>query len=110
MQPGRQSRELAEPYSLQWFLEAERFRYGRRGRWLPRLLEFGKHSGETLLGLGDGLGADWVQYARGGAEVTACSTSVETLALVRRNFESARFDRPIRTCRPRQVANGVGVD
>jgi SAM-dependent methyltransferase len=87
MQPGRKARELAEPYSLQWFLEADRVRYGRHGRWLPRLLEFGKHSGENLLGLGDGLGADWVQYARCGAEVTACSTSVETLALVRRNFE-----------------------
>jgi SAM-dependent methyltransferase len=87
MQPGRKARELAEPYSLQWFLEAESVRYGRHGRWLPRLLEFGKHSGENLLGLGDGLGADWVQYARCGAEVTACSTSVETLALVRRNFE-----------------------
>jgi SAM-dependent methyltransferase len=87
MQPGRKARELAEPYSLQWFLEAESVRYGRHGRWLPRLLEFGKHSGESLLGLGDGLGADWVQYARCGAEVTACSTSEETLALVRRNFE-----------------------
>ncbi len=87
MQPGRKARELAEPYTLQWFLEAEGVRYGRHGRWLPRLLEFGKHSGESLLGLGDGLGADWVQYARCGAEVTACSTSVETLALVRRNFE-----------------------
>jgi SAM-dependent methyltransferase len=87
MQPGRKARELAEPYSLQWFLEAESVRYGRHGRWLPRLLEFGKHSGESLLGLGDGLGADWVQYARCGAEVTACSTSAETLALVRRNFE-----------------------
>ena len=87
MQTGRKPRGLAEPYSLQWFLEAESVRYGRHGRWLPRLLEFGKHSGESLLGLGDGLGADWVQYARCGAEVTACSTSVETLALVRRNFE-----------------------
>jgi SAM-dependent methyltransferase len=87
MQAGRKPRGLAEPYSLQWFLEAESVRYGRHGRWLPRLLEFGKHSGESLLGLGDGLGADWVQYARCGAEVTACSTSVETLALVRRNFE-----------------------
>jgi ubiquinone/menaquinone biosynthesis C-methylase UbiE len=87
MQPGRKAHQLVEPYSLQWFLEAESVRYGRHGRWLPRLLEFGKHSGENLLGLGDGLGADWVQYARCGAEVTACSTSVETLALVRRNFE-----------------------
>ncbi len=87
MQPGRKSRQLSEPFTLQWFLEAENIRYGRRGRWLPRLLEFGKHSGESLLGLGDGIGADWVQYARCGARVTACSASAETLAFVRRNFE-----------------------
>src|SRR5947209_5703567 len=82
MQPGRAPREAAEPFSLQWYLEAEGVRYGRHGRWLPRLLEFGKHAGETLLGCGDGLGADWVQYARCGAEVTACCTSADVLALV----------------------------
>ena len=87
MQPGRTPREAAEPFSLQWYLEAEGVRYGRHGRWLPRLLEFGKHSGETLLGLGDGLGADWVQYARCGALVTACCASADAAAVVHRNFE-----------------------
>jgi ubiquinone/menaquinone biosynthesis C-methylase UbiE len=95
LQPGRRPREAAEPLSLQWYLEAESVRYGRHGHWLPRLLEFGKHAGETLLGLGDGLGADWVQYARNGAQVTACCTSADVLALVQRNFElrglSGRF-------------------
>ena len=86
LQADRKPRDAAEPYSLQWFLEAESVRYGRHGRWLPRLLEFGKHSGENLLGLGDGLGADWVQYARCGAVVTAGSSSADALALVRRNF------------------------
>ena len=36
--------------------------HGHEGRWIPRLLEFAKHSGETLLGLGNGLGTDWLQY------------------------------------------------
>ena len=31
------------------FLEIEAQRFARRGRWIPRLLEFTKHSGETLL-------------------------------------------------------------
>jgi SAM-dependent methyltransferase len=75
-----------EPYSLQWFLNIENQR-GRQGRWIPRLLEFAKHSGERLLGLGNGLGTDWLQYARHGADVVVCSASVEQLALVRRNFE-----------------------
>ncbi len=87
--------EGPEPYSLQWFLNIERQRHGRHGRWLPRLLEFAKHGGETLLGLGHGLGTDWTQYARHGAAVVVCSPSAPQLSLVRRNFElrnlSARF-------------------
>ncbi len=89
------SAEAAEPYSLQWFLDVEAQRYGRRGRWLPRLLEFSKHAGETLLGVGGGLGTDWLQYARHGASVVVCSPSADLLALVRRNFDlrglSGRF-------------------
>jgi ubiquinone/menaquinone biosynthesis C-methylase UbiE len=79
--------EIAEPYSLQWFLDIENQRHGRQGRWIPRLLEFSKHSGDTLLGLGHGLGTDWLQYARHGASVIVCSPSTEQLALIRRNFE-----------------------
>jgi ubiquinone/menaquinone biosynthesis C-methylase UbiE len=77
----------SEPYSLQWFLEIETQRHGRQGRWIPRLLEFAKHGGETLLGLGNGLGTDWIQYARHGAQVVVCTAATEQLALVRRNFE-----------------------
>jgi ubiquinone/menaquinone biosynthesis C-methylase UbiE len=79
--------ETAEPYSLQWFLNIENQRHGRHGRWIPRLLEFAKHAGETLAGIGNGLGTDWLQYARHGASVVVCSPSAEQLALIRRNFE-----------------------
>lgn len=79
--------EGAEPYTLQWFLHIENQRHSRQGRWIPRLLEFAKHSGETLLGLGNGLGTDWLQYARHGAAVIVCSPTAEQLALIRRNFE-----------------------
>src|SRR5580693_5266882 len=61
---GRAGRDTADPYSLQWFPDAEQARHHRNGTWIPRSLEFTKHGGETLLGLGDGLGTDWVQYAR----------------------------------------------
>ena len=87
--------EGAEPYSLQWFLNIENQRHSRHGRWIPRLLEFSKHAGDTLLGLGEGLGTDWVQYARHGAAVVVCSPWQEQLSLIRRNFElrglSGRF-------------------
>jgi ubiquinone/menaquinone biosynthesis C-methylase UbiE len=85
--PRLPSDEGAEPYSLQWFLHIEHQRHSRQGRWIPRLLEFAKHSGETLLGLGIGLGTDWLQYARHGATVIVCSPAAEQLALIRRNFE-----------------------
>lgn len=78
--------EGAEPFSLQWFLDIENARHSRQGRWIPRVLEFVKHGGETLLGLGNGLGTDWIQYARHGAEVIACCPSAERLALIQRNF------------------------
>jgi SAM-dependent methyltransferase len=76
----------AEPFTLQWFLDIEDARHSRYGSWIPRLLEFVKHGGETLLGLGNGLGTDWVQYARHGAQVIACCSSAEQLALIQRNF------------------------
>jgi ubiquinone/menaquinone biosynthesis C-methylase UbiE len=80
-------RDQTEPYSLQWFQNIESLRHHRQGRWIPRLMEFGKHSGETLLCLGHGLGTDWVQYARHGASVVVCSPSKSQLGLARRNFE-----------------------
>src|SRR5262245_40875566 len=87
--------EIPEPYSLQWFLDVEHLRHQRFARWLPAVLEFSKHAGETLLVMGTGLGTDWVQYARQGASVIVCSPSAEQIGLVRRNFElrelSARF-------------------
>jgi SAM-dependent methyltransferase len=84
---GHKMPEGAEPFTLQWFLNIEHQRHHRKARWIPRLLEFTKHSGETLLGVGNGLGTDWVQYARQGAAVTVCSSSADELGLIRRNFE-----------------------
>jgi ubiquinone/menaquinone biosynthesis C-methylase UbiE len=75
-----------EPFSLQWFLDIEKRRHSKHARWIPKLMEFAKHSGERLLGLGHGLGTDWVQYAGHGARVVVCSPSAAQLNLVRRNF------------------------
>jgi ubiquinone/menaquinone biosynthesis C-methylase UbiE len=78
--------EQPEPYSLPWFLDIESRRHSKHGRWIPKLLEFAKHSGETLLGLGHGLGTDWAQYAHHGASVIVCTPAASQLELVRRNF------------------------
>jgi SAM-dependent methyltransferase len=81
------SGEPSEPFTLQWFLDIEATRHGRQGYWIPHLLEFTRHAGERVLGVGYGLGTDWVGYARHGATVIASSPSAEHLAVVRRNFE-----------------------
>jgi ubiquinone/menaquinone biosynthesis C-methylase UbiE len=85
----------AEPLTLGWFEQIERQRYARHGYWLSKLLEFSRHGGETLLGLGDGLGTDWLQHRRQGADVIVCNSSQEELGLVKRNFdlrgETGRF-------------------
>jgi SAM-dependent methyltransferase len=97
-------RETTPPYTLQWFLEIETKRHQRHGRWIPRLLEFARHPGETLLGLGDGLGTDWLQYARHGANVVVCCPAKEQLELIQRNFElrglPGRFLHVAPTCLP----------
>jgi SAM-dependent methyltransferase len=80
-------REPIEPLSLQWFQDLQAIRHNRQGHWIPRLLEFGRHGGERLLGVGAGLGSDLVEYARHGSEVIVACPSAAQLALVRRNFE-----------------------
>ena len=104
--------DLMEPYSLQWFLDIENQRHSKHGKWIPKLLEFSKHSGETLLGLGHGLGTDWVQYAQHGASVMVCSQALPQLELVQRNFDlrglSGRFIGANPTCLP-LPANSIDV-
>ena len=84
--PARPPRRRRTLFSL-WFDQIADQRYGRHGYWLPKGLEFRRHAGETVLGLSEGLGTDWLEYARHGTHVLACSPSQEQLALVRRNFE-----------------------
>ncbi len=100
----------AEPYSLQWFLNIEDRRHRRQGRWIPRVLEFSKHAGETLLGLGNSLGTDWLQYARHGAAVVVCSSSSEQLRLVRRNFELRGLNARFLHSAPASLAAGRSID
>lgn len=77
--------------SLPWYQSAERLRYQRQGHWLPASLEFARHSGEKVLGIGGGLGSDWVGYARNGCEVIVVCSSTEQRDLVQRNFDLRRL-------------------
>ena len=91
LRPALHLREPIEPLSLAWFHELERIRYHRHGRWIPRLLDFGKYHGERLLGLGSSLGTDLVNFATRGVEVLVANPVAEQLALVRRNFDLRRL-------------------
>jgi SAM-dependent methyltransferase len=84
--PSRRLTSEHEPYSLAWFEDIERRRYSRHGRWIPKLFEFQRHRGENVLGLGESLGTDWVQFARGGAIVHHAAPSLESLSLSQRHF------------------------
>jgi SAM-dependent methyltransferase len=78
-------REL-EPYSRAWFEELELKRYAPPGGWLRRCLEFTRHSGESVLLVGPGVGSDALQYLRHGADVTACCGPLDRPLVVTRNF------------------------
>jgi ubiquinone/menaquinone biosynthesis C-methylase UbiE len=83
--------EPAPVLSLQWYLSAQQMRYQRQGHWLPASLEFVRHAGEKVLGLGGGLGSDWVGYAEHGGEVVAVCPSAEQRDIVQRNFDLRRL-------------------
>lgn len=76
----------AKPHTLEWFLEAERYRYGEYAPWMPEVMEFAKHAGERLLEIGAGMGTDHAQYAKHGAIVTDVDLSSGHLALAKENF------------------------
>jgi SAM-dependent methyltransferase len=99
------------PFTRNWFQHIEQQRYRRPGAWIPRVLEFGRHAGETILGLGDGLGTDWLQYARRGASVIACSDSREQLGLIQLNFRLSDHEARIAHAPPHALPfDGATID
>jgi SAM-dependent methyltransferase len=82
----KRGRREAEPFTAAWFEELEQKRYHRHGAWMVRMLEFGRHPGESLLVLGCGLGTDAVHYARTGTNVTVATVPGEYPHIVRDNF------------------------
>jgi len=77
----------AEPDTLEWYLQAEAYRYGHYAPWMPKIMEYDRHAGEEVLEIGAGLGTDLAQFAKGGANVTDLDLSAGHLAHAKRNFE-----------------------
>ncbi|CAN5193809.1 hypothetical protein BH11PLA2_BH11PLA2_13760 [soil metagenome] len=84
-----------EPFTRAWYEEIEIKRYQRQGAWLPRWLEFSRHSGESLLMLGPGLGTDALQYDRHGTRVTVCATPDDDADLLHSHFRIRGTELPI---------------
>jgi ubiquinone/menaquinone biosynthesis C-methylase UbiE len=87
--------EEAEANTLEWYLEAERYRYNTYAPWMHAVMEFDQHKGEKVLEIGAGMGTDLAQFAKNGAICTDLDLSAGHLAHAKRNFElrglSARF-------------------
>jgi len=84
---GSQYVKEAEPDTLEWYLEAERYRYEVYAPWKHALYEFDKHAGKKVLEVGGGMGTDLVQFAKHGALTTDYDLSSGHLAHAKRNFE-----------------------
>jgi len=77
----------APRHTLDWFLEAQAYRYGEYAPWMQDVMEFDGHNGERVLEIGSGMGTDLAQFARHGAHVTDIDLSRGHLELARENFK-----------------------
>ena len=76
----------ARKHSLQWFLEAEAYRYGAYAPWMAEVMEFAGHAGKRVLEIGGGMGTDLAQFAKNGAQVTDLDLSSGHLDLAQENL------------------------
>jgi glycosyltransferase involved in cell wall biosynthesis/ubiquinone/menaquinone biosynthesis C-methylase UbiE len=83
---GSETARAAQPNTLEWFQEVERYRYEIYAPWMPRVMEFTKHSGEQVLEVGGGMGTDLAQFASNGAIVTDVDLSGGHLQIAQENF------------------------
>jgi glycosyltransferase involved in cell wall biosynthesis/ubiquinone/menaquinone biosynthesis C-methylase UbiE len=83
---GSQYVKVAREHTLEWFLEAERYRYDEYAPWMHEVMEFAKHADDEVLEIGGGMGTDLAQFAAHGARVTDLDLSAGHLALAQENF------------------------
>ncbi len=75
----------SEPGTAEFFREIEEYRFEKL-HYLPRVVDFGGHAGQSVLDVGCGVGNDTSRFARGGALVTGIDLAPHSVDLAKRNF------------------------
>ena len=83
---GSETARSAQPHTVDWFLEVERYRYDMYAPWMPEVMEFARHAGEQVLEVGGGMATDLAQFAKHGAMITDVDLSGGHLQLAQENF------------------------
>ena len=78
--------KTAQAHTVDWFVEAERYRYQQYAPWMVETMEFRAHVGKRVLEIGGGMGTDLAQFAGNGATVTDLDLSAGHLSLAKENF------------------------
>ena len=73
--------------SREFFEEVERHRYQEYAPWMPAAMGFDQFAGAKLLEVGCGMGTDLLQFARGGAQVTAVDLTPRSIETSRHHLE-----------------------
>lgn len=87
----------------EFFDDLDDYRFDKL-HYLPRLVDFSKYRGRTLLEVGCGIGTDLVRFAGGGALVTGVDLSSTAIELAKQNFALHGV-----TAQDLRVANGEAL-
>ena len=101
---GSETAKGAQPHTLEWFLEVERYRHGVYAPWMPEVMEFAGHAGEAILEVGGGMGTDLAQFAKTRRDRHRCRSVAGTPAARAGELPAAGPDRPLRSPRRRVAA------
>jgi 2-polyprenyl-3-methyl-5-hydroxy-6-metoxy-1,4-benzoquinol methylase len=71
----------------EFFDEVERHRYQDYAPWMPKVMGFNDFAGAKLLEVGCGMGTDLLQFARGGAKVTAVDLTPRSIETSRHHLD-----------------------
>lgn len=93
--PCGTSTAAAEPGSPEFFAQVERERY-RLEPFIPRFAEFEQWRGKRVLEVGVGLGTDFVQFARAGAEAVGVDLTEAAVESVRLRLSSEGLEADVR--------------